>query len=77
MAAQNVMRQLADLRKTVQTWRGLEKQVDDLAEMLPLAREDSSIEAEVRSELDKVSGRLDEFELQAASPAPTTRATPS
>ncbi|MBI2857532.1 MAG: peptide chain release factor 2 [Chloroflexi bacterium] len=66
MGAQKVMRQLADLRKTVQTWRGLEKHVNDLAELATLSHDDATLQAEVRTELEKTAARLDELELQAA-----------
>ncbi len=60
------MRQLADLRKTVQTWRGLEKQVADLTELAALAKEDLPLKTEVESEIGQVEKRLDELEFQLA-----------
>jgi len=58
------MRQLAEQRKVVSRWRGLEKRASDVAELISL--EDSSLEAEIRSEVEKLASRLDELELEAA-----------
>jgi len=58
------MRQLAEKKRIVQTWRDLEKQVADIAELIPLAEEDASLETEIETELEEVSSRLDELEIQ-------------
>jgi len=58
------MRQLADQRKVVNRWRELEKRASDIAELISL--EDSSLETEVQSEVDKLASHLDEVELEAA-----------
>ena len=41
--AQNVMRQLAEKNRTVQRWRGLEKRLADIAELMALSAEDDSL----------------------------------
>jgi len=48
----------------VERWRGLEKQASDFAELVSLG--DSSLEAEIQSEVEKLASRLDELELEAA-----------
>ena len=58
------MRQLAEQRKVTQRWRGLEKRVADSAELIPLSEEDTALQAEIRSEIDEVTTRLDELEFQ-------------
>jgi len=58
------MRQLAEQRKVTQRWRGLEKRVADIAELIPLSEEDIALQAEIRSEIDEVTTRLDELEFQ-------------
>jgi peptide chain release factor 2 len=58
------MRQLAEQRKVVSRWRELEKRASDIAELISL--EDSSLEAEIHSEVEKLASRLDELELEAA-----------
>jgi len=58
------MRQLAEQRKVTQRWRGLEKRVADIAELIPLSEEDTALQAEIRSEIDEVTTRLDELEFQ-------------
>ncbi len=60
------MRQLAEGKKVVLGWRELEKKIADIAELIPLAADDSSLEAEIQSEIDKVASRLDEMELEFA-----------
>jgi peptide chain release factor 2 len=58
------MRQLAEQRKVVDRWREVEKRVAEVAELISL--EDSSLEAEIQSEVEKLVSRLDELELEAA-----------
>jgi len=58
------MLRLADQRKVVNRWRELEKQASDIAELVSLG--DSSLEAEIRSEVEKLASRLDELELETA-----------
>ncbi len=60
------MRQLAELKKVVSKWRGVQNKVADMAEVLALAEEDASLEPEVESELAGVATRLEELELEAA-----------
>ena len=50
----------------VQPWRGLEKQVADIAELISLTEEDTSLQAEIQSEIEAIASRLDELELQMA-----------
>jgi len=60
------MRQLAQQKKIVNSWRGVEKKVADLTELVPLIEEDASLGPEIESEIDKVSSHLDELELESA-----------
>ena len=64
--AQSVMRQLAEHKKVVDRWRGLEKKVADIAESLPLAEEEPDFQEEIESEIEAVAARLDELELEMA-----------
>ena len=64
--AQSVMRQLAEHKKVVEKWRGLEKKVADIAESLPLAEEDTLFREEVSSEIETVASNLDALELEMA-----------
>jgi len=64
--AQNAMRQLAEQRKVVERWRGLEKKVADIAESLPLAEDDPSFWEEIESEIEAAASYLDELELEMA-----------
>ena len=60
------MRLLSEQKKVVQRWRGLERRVADIAELVSLAEDDASLRVEVQSEIDKVSSHLDELELEMA-----------
>jgi len=50
----------------VEEWRGLEKKVADIAELVPLAEGDASLLTEIQSEIEKVTSCLDELELEMA-----------
>ncbi len=61
------MRRLAEARKVVQRWRGLEKGVADIAELISMAvAEDTSFVTEIQAEIEKVTSHLDELEFQLA-----------
>jgi len=62
------MRQLADKRKVSDRWRGFETKINDISELISLAieEEEDSLEAEISSDLDKLTTRLDELELAMA-----------
>jgi peptide chain release factor 2 len=62
------MRQLAEQKRVVDRWRGLENEVADIAEFVSLVEEerDTSLEGEIQSRLEKVAARLDELELEMA-----------
>ena len=67
-AARTVMQELATLRARVETWRGLERRVRDVVELLELAseEEDDSVVASAVEEMNAVEKQLEklEFELQ-------------
>ncbi len=62
------MRRLAELKKLVGEWRGLEKRLADITELsvLEAEEEDSSLGKEIRSEIEKVTSRLDGLEQEMA-----------
>jgi len=60
------MRQMAEKKKAVEMWRGLEKRAADLTELLRLAEEDTSLLGEIEAEIDKLSIQLDDLEFQMA-----------
>ena len=64
--AQDTMRQLAEHKKVVEQWRELEKKVLDLMELIPLTGEDEPLQAEIRSETEKVGAALEQLEFQLA-----------
>jgi len=60
------MQQLAEQKKVVERWRGLEKKVANIAEGLPLVEEEASFREEIESEIDKLLSHLDALELEMA-----------
>ena len=62
------MRRLAERKRAVERWRGLEKRVAETAELMALADEegDAKLEVGIQSEIDKIASELDELELELA-----------
>jgi peptide chain release factor 2 len=60
------MRRLAEINRVIEKWRGLEKRVKDISEMVSLAEEDALFREEYETEIDSVSSYLDELELEMA-----------
>jgi len=60
------MRQLSEAQKSVKTWRELEKKTADIAELIPLAEEDTSLQTEIQSEIETIASQLDELEMELA-----------
>ena len=62
------MRQLADLRGMVETWRGLERQVKDSLDLIDLAiaEDDEGLTSEVLGEFSQVEARVKALEFQLA-----------
>jgi peptide chain release factor 2 len=60
------MRQLVEQKRVVNRWRGLEKQVTGITELIPLAEEDTSAAVEVTAEVEKLAIHLDTLELELA-----------
>jgi peptide chain release factor 2 len=58
------MLKLAEQKRVVERWRGVERQAAEVAELVSLG--DSSLQAEVQSEVERLLARLDELELEAA-----------
>jgi len=66
--AQEIMRLLAETRKTVEEWRELEKKVVDITELIALSseEEEASLDKEIQQEADAIESRLDELEFALA-----------
>ncbi len=60
------MRQLVEQKKGVNKWREVEKKVADMAELISLAEEDTSLRLEIESEIDELLSHLDALELEIA-----------
>jgi len=60
------MRRLADAREQVETWRGAEAKVADLAGLLELAEteDDAEVAAEVGAETQALAAKLEDMELE-------------
>jgi peptide chain release factor 2 len=64
--AQNVMRRLSDTKKSVARWRGFQKQLADISELIALSANDEALQTEIQKELEALSSELTELELQLA-----------
>ncbi len=64
--AQNVMRQLSTLKKTVEKWRDLEKKIADIAALSSLAEEDENFREEYEAEIETTASLLDDMEFETA-----------
>ncbi len=61
------MRHLAEQTKVVNKWRGLEKELTDIAELIFMTEEeDASLKAEIESHLEQFESYLDELDLEMA-----------
>ena len=60
------MRQLTEKKKTVQRWRGLEKKLADINELMAISEEDAALIDELDKELDELTSQVDDFEFQLA-----------
>ncbi len=62
------MRQLADRRRTVEKWRGIEKRLADIGELASLAEDekDSTLATELQNEFEQASRQLAEMEFELA-----------
>jgi peptide chain release factor 2 len=58
------MRQLAEQKKVVERWRGMEARAAEVAELISLG--DESLKADIEAEVEKLASQLDEMELEAA-----------
>jgi len=66
--ARDVMRRLAEQKKTVEQWRSLEKKTADTAELINLAAEeaDNSFTEEITADIENTTELLDKLELELA-----------
>jgi len=64
------MRKLAEHRRVVDRWRGLEKKVAEISALMDLAAEeeevDAALEEEIREEIGSMAAWLEELELELA-----------
>lgn len=60
------MRRLAERKRVVEGWRGLEKRLADTMELQSLAaeEEDDRFEAEIQAEIDRIASDINELELE-------------
>ena len=64
--ANEVMRQLSALKEETESWHELERQVNELVELIDLSLQegDISLEQEIHSATDRISSQLDRLDLQ-------------
>ncbi len=60
------MQRLAELKKSVDEWRGLEKKSVEIAEIISMESEEEevSLRPEITAEVDRINARIDELEFQ-------------
>jgi peptide chain release factor 2 len=61
------MQRLAEMKKTVGEWRGLEKKAIDIDEIISMESEEEevSLRPEITAEVDRITDRVDALEFQA------------
>ena len=62
------MRQIAEQKKVVERWRGLEKEITDITDLISLTEEerDTSLNTEIQARVDRIAYNLDELDLEMA-----------
>ncbi len=62
------MLRLAELKKVIDRWRGLEKEAKYISEIISMEseEEETSMGEEIRAEVDRIASKLDELEFQLA-----------
>jgi peptide chain release factor 2 len=62
------MLRLAELKKVVDRWRGLEKETGYISEVISMEseEEETSLGDEIRAEVDRIASKLDKLEFQLA-----------
>jgi len=71
-AAQEKMRRLAELKKTVGQWRALERKAAELGELMTLEEDSPSptLGAEIEAEMAQLTAHLDDLEFKLAFASP-------
>jgi peptide chain release factor 2 len=66
------MRRLADVRRTAETWRGLERRARDLSELITLSldEENDDLAGDLRAELDTLARELGDLEFDLTFSGP-------
>src|SRR5262249_22767059 len=74
-AAQATMREITDLRATVDLWRGLERQVNEDQGILDLAESenDDQLTGEIERSADEIGRRLEDLEFERTLGGPYDR----
>ncbi|MDO8490902.1 MAG: peptide chain release factor 2 [Dehalococcoidia bacterium] len=73
--AQAAMRQLADLRETIDLWHSMEKRAGELSDLLDLAvaEQDQSLESDISEGVARLKADLDKHEFQLLMAGPYDR----
>ncbi len=61
--AQRTMRHLGSLRNQVERWKSLSQQASDLSELIELAHDDETMQAEIATETETLVRQLEQLEL--------------
>jgi peptide chain release factor 2 len=70
--AQTTMRRLADVRRTAETWRGIEKRARDLLELIEISldEEDEALAADLQSETQTLATEVGDLEFDLTFSGP-------
>jgi peptide chain release factor 2 len=60
------MMRIAEIRKTVDQWRNIEKHLNDAEELLVLAEQDNLLIVDLQKEIDQISIQLEKMEFELA-----------
>ena len=71
-AAQDVMKRAASMRLSIETWRGIERQVADLLDLIELAEgeADAAVGADIERDASELESKLDELEFELTFSGP-------
>jgi len=66
--ARSIMRRLSGQKRLVEQWRGIENKCVEISELITLAEaeEDTSLQDEIKSEIDTLGTQLDQLDLELA-----------
>ena len=62
--AKNTMKKIASISKEIKTFKELEKDIDEIKEIVSLAKKDSKMEQNIKTEINKLTKKVEKFETK-------------